>query len=248
MTVLRIQAEDMHKYLSETNDLARTGKHEEALKRHIWYHDHALEHAPGMYGVRLSFALGGWKELGEKYPPAMKALVEVRDRKMKSILDGKESHNLFQDVAAINEVLGEPEKTVSLFEQVDEKQPKVAKGYWNVAKDAVIDAKRYDLAGKYIGDPVSEFIRVKDMYAQGMRLYNDPRVSEDGLKAYIKASIENDLVEESLQLIEGCNALNNSKAALEIQASALALVEDPRLRDAIPGDKKQEAQSGRSRD
>ena len=194
-----------------------------------------------MYGVRLSFALSGWKELGEKYPPAMKALVEVRDRKIKSILDGKGSHNLFHDVASINEVLGEPEKTASLFEQVDEKQPKAAKDYWNVAKDAVIDAKQYDIASKYMDDPATEFIRVKGMYDTNMKLYNHPKIGGDQFKTYN----ENTFVEESLQLIEVCNALGNSQAALDIQVKALAVVDDARLRDAIPGDKKQEAQPQR---
>ena len=233
-----IQAEDMQKYLSDTEELARAGKHEEALKRHIWFHDHALEHERAMYGVRLSFALSSWRELGETYPPAMKALVEVRDRKTKSLMEGKDSHELFHDVASINEVLGESEKTVSLFEQLDEKQPKAAKGYWNVAKNSVIDAKRFDLAGKYIGNPAREFIQVKAMYDHNTSLYDDPRIGGDRFKAYN----ENNLVEESLRLIEVANALGNKKVALEIQAKALAVVKDARLRDAIPADQKQEAQ------
>jgi tetratricopeptide (TPR) repeat protein len=238
MTAPLAQAEDMQKYLSDTKDLAEAGKYKEALERHIWFHDHALEHEPAMYGVRLSFALSSWMEMGEKYPQAIEALVEIRDRKMKLLLEGKDSHELFHDVASINEALGEPEKTVSLFEQVDEKQPKAAKGYWNVAKDAVIDAKRYDLARKYIGNPVREFIRVKAMYDHNTSLYDDPRIGGDRFKAYN----ENNLVEESLRLIEVSNALGNKKASLEIQAKALAVVEDTRLRDAIPAEQKQEAQ------
>lgn len=238
LTASQIKAEDVQKYLSDTGDLVRTGKHEEALKRHIWFHDHALEHEPAMYGVRLSFALSSWKELGEKYPPAMKALVEVRDRKMKSLLEGRESHELFHDVASINSVLGEPEKTVSLFEQIDEKQPKAAKGYWNVAKDAVIDSKRYDLAKKYIGNPAREFIQLKAMYDYNTSLYDDPRIGGNQFKVYN----ENNLVEESLRLIEVSRALGNRKDALDIQAKALAVVEDARLRNAIAADKNQEGQ------
>jgi tetratricopeptide (TPR) repeat protein len=238
MTAPFVQAEDMQKYLSDTDELARAGKYKEALERHIWFHDHALEHQPSMYGVRLSFALSSWKEMGAQYPKAIEALVEIRDRKMKSLLDGKESHELFHDVASINEVLEQPEKTVSLFEQLDEKQPKAAKGYWNVAKDAVIDAKRYDLARKYIGNPAREFTRVKAMYDHNTSLYDDPRIGGDSFKAFN----ENNLVEESLRLIEVANALGDKQASLEIQAKALALVQDARLRDAIPAGQNQEAQ------
>lgn len=232
------QTEDMQKYLRDTDDLAEAGKYKEALERHIWFHDHALEHEPAMYGVRLSFALSSWMEIGKKYPEAIEALVEIRNRKMKLLLEGKDSHELFHDVASINEALGEPEKTVSLFEQVDEKQPKAAKGYWDLAKDAVIHAKRYDLARKYIGNPVREFIRVKAMYDHKTSLYDDPRIGGNRFKAYN----ENNLVEESLRLIEVSNALGDKKASLEIQAKALAVVQDARLRDAIPAEQKQEAQ------
>ena len=225
-----VQAEDMQKYLSDTEDLARAGKHEEALKRHIWFHDHALEHERAMYGVRLSFALGNWRKLGEKYPPAMKALVEIRDKKTKLLLGGKKSHELFHDVSSINQTLGESEKTVSLFEQIDEKQPKNAKGYWNVAKDEVIDAKKYDLARKYIGKPANEFIRLKARYDENTSFYDDPRIGGDRFKAYN----ENMLVVESLRLIKVSIAIGDQKAALEIQKKALAVVDDRRLRDAIP--------------
>ena len=230
----------MQKYLSDTKDLVSAGKYEEALKRHIWFHDHALEHQPSMYGVRLSFALSNWKELGAKYPPAMKALIEIRDRKSKSLLGGEGNHKLFHDVASLNETLGELEKTVSLFEEIDEKQPKAAKGFWNVAKDAIIDAKRYDLARKYIGNPAKEFTRVKAMYDHNTSLYDDPRIGGDRFKTYN----ENNLVEESLRLIEVSIALGDRKAALDIQAQALAVIKDNRLSEAILADENQQAQQG----
>lgn len=64
------RGEDMQKYLSDTQEMVRQGKNQEALERFVWFHDHALEHEPaGMYGVRLSFALSYWKALGDVYPP-----------------------------------------------------------------------------------------------------------------------------------------------------------------------------------
>jgi len=64
----------MQKYLSDTQQMVREGRYQEALERFVWFHDHALEHEPSaMYGVRLSFALSYWKSLGDVYPPAMTA-------------------------------------------------------------------------------------------------------------------------------------------------------------------------------
>jgi len=60
--------QDMCKYMDDTHTLVKQGKYAEALERMIWFHNHALEHELGMYGVRLSFALSEWKELGDVYP------------------------------------------------------------------------------------------------------------------------------------------------------------------------------------
>jgi len=62
----------MQVYLNETNKMVKKGQYKEALQRFIWFNEHALEYDESMTGVRLSFALGYWKELGDIYPPALK--------------------------------------------------------------------------------------------------------------------------------------------------------------------------------
>ncbi|MCK5305811.1 MAG: hypothetical protein KAJ66_01615 [Candidatus Omnitrophica bacterium] len=234
----QVQAEDMNNYLSDTREMVHQGKHEEALERYIWFHDHALEHEPAMYGVRLSFALGYWKDLGDVYPPAKKALIETRDRKAHQIEMGEGNSSLFHDVSSLNETLEEGSKTIELFEYLDKENPKLAKQCWNIAKDEVIDAKRFDLARKYMGNLVREFTRVKAAYDHDTTLYNDPKIGRMDFKAYS----EDHFVEESLRLIEVAVALGDTTAANEIQKKALAVVEDYRLRDAITTEKKKDAQ------
>jgi hypothetical protein len=63
---------------------AGEGRHEEALREYIWFHDHALELEPALYGVRLSFALAYWVELAQDYPAARTALEGIRDRTVQS--------------------------------------------------------------------------------------------------------------------------------------------------------------------
>jgi len=231
--------ENMQKHLNDTRELIQAGKYQEALDRHIWFHDHALEHQPSMYGVRLSFALSSWKELADKYPPAMDKLKSVRDQKTKLIEDGQGNHSLFHDVSSINETLRETSKTVELFRILDQKYPSQAKECWNVANDSVIEAKAYDLARKYIGNPVREFTKVKEMYEHNKTLYKNPRIGGDHFKAYN----ENHFVEECLKVIEIALALDDKKAAGEIQTKALAILDDHRLQDALPKeDNKQDAQ------
>ncbi len=89
MPSFRVEAEDMQKYLQDTQKMVSQGKYKEALKRNIWFHNHALEHRPSMYGVRLSFALSYWKSLGEIYPPAQKALAVIDDKRIREAVIGK---------------------------------------------------------------------------------------------------------------------------------------------------------------
>ena len=94
---------------------ADAGRHEEALQEYIWFHEHALELEPALYGVRRSFALAYWADLGKRYPAARDALVDTRDRKVASLRLGLRFRDSFRDVAAINHYLVDPACTANLF-------------------------------------------------------------------------------------------------------------------------------------
>lgn len=230
LAALPAQAKDMQKYLNDTQKMVGQGKHQEALERFIWFHQHALEHEPAMSGVRLSFALSYWKSLGDVYPPAKKALVETRDRTAKQVSENGGTFELFHDAASLNRTLGEESKTVELFQTLDAQHPGLAKRYWHVAKNPVIAAKHYDLARKYMGDFAGQFQHVTEMYEQHKKFYDNPKIGGTHLKKFN----ENHFVEESVQLITVALALGERKAALDIQKKALAVMDDSRLRDAVP--------------
>ena len=237
MASLTAHAEDMRKYLNDKQTLVRDGKHEEALERFIWFHDHALEHQPSMYGVRLSFALSYWKQLGDVYPPALTALKTTRDYKTDLFVQNKGNRNLFHDVMALNRTLGQDIKTVDLFRTLDKDQADLAKECWDVAKDAVIKEKAYDLARKYIGNPIREWGKVKQMYEMKKAMYGGKNFGE-----HFKAYNENNFVEESLKLIEVALALDDAEAAHEIKSKASAIIDDNRLNDAMPEERRKDAQ------
>src|SRR5262245_62591983 len=91
---------DPQQVLEEARDLAAQGRYEEALQKHLWFHENALKYDPDLSAVRLSFALGYWVELGEEYPKAREALVAIRDRGDQALRAGDRSFELFHEVAA----------------------------------------------------------------------------------------------------------------------------------------------------
>jgi hypothetical protein len=171
--VSSLQGEDMQKYLQETVRIAKEGNYEEALERHVWFHDHALEHQPSMMGVRLSFALSYWTDLGNKYPPALEKLKEIRDAKEGLIKQGKGSFELFHDVTSINRELGEEERSLDLFKIVEGTDSEQTDRLWIVIKDTAFKYKDYELVNRYIGDIEQEYRSTYSDYLRDFGMFKD---------------------------------------------------------------------------
>jgi hypothetical protein len=155
--------QDPQAVLNEARQLAQAGKYDEALAKHLWYHENAVRIQPAQSGVRLSFALAAWRDLGEKFPKAHDALVAIRDDDVKTLTDGGGSPQLFQDVAEINRVLEESPKTVSLFKELEEKRPDFAKRCYFFAEKSLAEQKEYKTCSRYIDDPMFRLDTVKTM-------------------------------------------------------------------------------------
>ena len=182
--------------LREASADARAGRHADALAKHVWFHEHALEHEPAQYGVRLSFALSRWKDLAAEYPPASEALAAARDRAEAAVGAAQKPgrsmfrfFHVFHDAVALNSTLGEEGRTADLFRRLHEERPDVAREVFRIARPALIAGKEYRLAGKY-ADPASI-----DTAAEGYR--STARLSErDGfgpeLREHAERSFRND--------------------------------------------------------
>lgn len=72
--------------LNETRQHAAAGHCSDALRSITAYH-YGARNAVGHGGVRLSYAIDDWYELGRKYPPAMDALLRARDEAAAAVLD-----------------------------------------------------------------------------------------------------------------------------------------------------------------
>jgi hypothetical protein len=144
---------DFVKMGNEIRTLRDAAQYDEALRREIWYFNHALEYDRGMAGVRLSFTLSDWVELGRRYPKAIQALIEIRDHDMQQFIEGtvfpywfqeisgaipgfsqvaKQSRfQLFRDIWSINEYLrwhsGYPDANKALVKTLVTKDPKLAR-------------------------------------------------------------------------------------------------------------------------
>ena len=144
---------DAQARLDAASELAVDGQYEEALREFQWFHDHALEHDPSLYGVRLSYALYAWIELGDAYPPALAALEAVRERDAARLLAGQGKRELLHDVVAIDEELGKGAETHALCVALEKADPALLTSCADIALPAIIAAGDYALAERLMPEP-----------------------------------------------------------------------------------------------
>jgi hypothetical protein len=144
---------DFQEIYNEARTLRNAAQYEESLQREIWFFNHALEYDQGLAGVRLSFTLSDWAELGRRYPKAVQALIEIRDHDMQQFMLGTVLPNWFQEISSaipgfarvaqqsrfqlfqdtwnINECLrwhlGYPDANAALIKTLVTKDPKLAR-------------------------------------------------------------------------------------------------------------------------
>jgi tetratricopeptide (TPR) repeat protein len=219
------EAEDA---LSAARRLAAEGKFKQALEKHVWFHNHGLEADPSYYGVRLSFALADWVELGKKYPEALATLKSIRDEKTSRLLMGETNRGPFHDVESINDHLGEPRATVDLFKKLEAAQPEFAGSVYDLADESLIAAREYGLARKYLGDPMSRLTNAKRRFEEGMHYVKTSRSGDASRKAF-----ESIFSDEIVRIVTALDKTGDSDMAREIQSKALAVLESPAIRNAI---------------
>lgn len=89
------KAMETRKALSDAMKYFFMGKYKQSLEKYIWYHNNSLKYQKSSAASRLSFGLGGWIQLGKKYPPALVKFKQIRNSKTDLLLRGKGNKQLF---------------------------------------------------------------------------------------------------------------------------------------------------------
>jgi serine/threonine protein kinase len=248
-------APDLQKILGEAKDFMSKGAYEEALQRHIWYHNHALAIDPAQTGVRLSFALSDWMDLGRRYPKAKQALIEIRDNKTREIAAGRGYAEMVQEVQAINHELQDDDATHALFKTVREKDPRLAQQCYFYLESLLVSKGEYQWCLSHMGEPQGRFnlirqgldldrdnqkrmAEMRQRTAQQMAEMNQKRGwtnswSPPDTSEMMKKSAEDRFVGQTRQLIEILVATDHKVDAERIRDQASAVLDDPRLKSSV---------------
>jgi hypothetical protein len=168
-----------YEILYEARVDAKNGDYPAALTKQIWFYENALKYDSALAGVRLSFAITDWVNLGAAYPLALEKLKAVRDEARENVRNkaGREAYEAFMDFDAINEALKEDDKTKELFIWLDSNKPDKAKELFELAESALVKAKEYRLCGKYIDAEASLAAALKS-YRMTSEIAKNPKLGK----------------------------------------------------------------------
>lgn len=223
---------DPRMVLDAAEKLARQGRYVEALDKHIWFHEHALEIDDSYSGVRASFALSSWVELGKLYPPAREALVAIRDRDAQTLRAGTWSPNLFSDVAAINDHLGERGETAALFVALHRSNPELARQCYTWAEESLAAAREYEVCATYIPDPMARFAEIRRYYR--FRLLDSDQLGADHSGLMLEMA-ERNFAEETGRLVAILAGVGRAADAEKVRELALRESTSEAVRAALGG-------------
>lgn len=203
--------------LNEARSLAANAQYEAALEKYLWFHHHALEHKVALAGVRVSYALGEWYALGEKYPPALHAMRSVRDEAVESIEKGEGSSQLFIDVVSINQLLNEESRSIELFNWMHDAHPTLAPQCYQVIEQVLVDRGEFATCIHYVSEPDEKLEAIRQMHQITMELADEnPLLGSP--EARLREYAELRLVEQTNRLIsiyEGVGQLDKADQVRE---------------------------------
>ena len=215
---------DPRAILSEAERDAQARRYPEALAKYAWFYDHALDTAQGLYGLRLSRALQDWAALGRDYPPALERLRAAREAAAEQVRKGEGARGYFNEVLAIDRVLGQDAATRELFHWLDAHRVEVAAQVYDQAQAALVRGREYALCGKYL-TPDRTLAQALEQYRLTMALAAGAD-DEAALRQFAQRTLTN-----KTGLLVGLLALNHRPDdANRIAAAALKEWDDPGFR------------------
>lgn len=238
----------------QAQTLTANGQYEQALQCFLGIYTQAQS---AKDSVLLKSALPDWGKLGEKYPIAKQSLVDIRDRDTREFSQGRGELQLLQEVADINEVLGDDGATVALFKSIRQNHPTQAKEWYLYVEPPLVQRGEYQLCLDCIGNPDTRFRtycytfqRLQALYEGMIERSKETRRKMEELsrkpggppmspyphvnpgKRALRLTKEN-YVNEVRRLIEILVGTGHQELAEKIRGEAVTVLDDPSLQSAV---------------
>lgn len=143
--------------LREARSAASEGDFETALSKYEFFFDHALDDDPAaLYGVRLSYCLDEWAQIGEKFDPARAALVNRKKESLRLFGESKELER-FHDFVAICGYLKCTDEAIAEFARLSDADFQLADRVYRFIRKELVRASEWELCGRHVKEGMSAY-------------------------------------------------------------------------------------------
>jgi hypothetical protein len=143
--------------LDEARAAFRDENYGSALERYEHFFDHALdEDAHSLYGVRLSYCLSEWAELGTVYPLAMRRLEEKANESLALLTQTREPER-FHDFVAICRYLDREPEPIHQFLRFSSSDRDLASLVIRFIWDALVQDRQWSVCETYLAEPKEKY-------------------------------------------------------------------------------------------
>lgn len=179
--------------LRDARAAATAGDYPTAQALYEHFFDHALEVDESFYGVRLSYCLDEWAELGEAYPPALDTL-KAKAAEAVAGFEATRNPELFHDYQSILHYLNQNDEVFAQFVGYHETMPELAKLASDYLWDSLVESAHWDLCTAYLGDAKERYETAVSNFDLGMQtIREDPSLREADIERLIRNSYVRDV-------------------------------------------------------
>jgi len=159
-----------------------------ALEKYQWFYDNAIEIQESYYGVRLSYCLDEWSQLGDEYPEAKDALVKLKIATL-SEFKKSNSHQTFHEYSSIAEYLKCKSEVLDEFLLIHKEDKEQASKLFSFVYEYCAANEMWDLCAKYLGNGYKQYQRTLELFDYMIEYSKKPSSKQseaiylDGIKA-----------------------------------------------------------------
>ena len=154
--------------LDEARAAFQERNYDRALERYEHFFDHALDDDPhSLYGVRLSYCLSEWAELGEVHPLALRRLEEKAGEAL-ALLTQTRNPERFHDFIALCRYLHRTEEPVRRFLHFHASDRDLASSMVRFIWDNLVETQQWSVCEEYLAEPKARYDAALTKFDQAM--------------------------------------------------------------------------------
>lgn len=127
-----------------------------ALENYQWFYNNALYINQSFYGVRLSYCLDEWAELGKVFPDAAEALLRLKENALLEFSNTK-SRIAFHEYSCICDYLECKEEVFQQFLAIQESDQDLAEKLFTVVYEYCASQEMWETCRKYLGNGCKQY-------------------------------------------------------------------------------------------